>query len=559
MPADCTGDGRRTARLEPPGLRLNRPVFLYSVDLSNSVDSVAEAAARVVPQEEAHVPDRTIPPTKTPVWLQPQVVFAVVLLLCVVRGWFASQTDLVADEGYYTLWSFHLGAGYLDHPPGVAWVIALGRWLLGENSLGVRLVALLSPLVISAALYRIGLILFDATVAGLSVLWYNLTVGIALSLLATPDVPSTLFWALAAWGVAEFIRRGNPNWWLLVGLVAGLGVLGKYTNLFFGLGLLLVIFTSRERLRWLLLPQLWVGGMIALLVISPNLWWNAEHGWATAVFQGRRIVDDLYASDPQRNYFDLIVGQALFLGPITLALYVAGTFFWLSRWRHPDHSRLALPVLSGLPALVYFLYHASHSHVEANWLLPLWPMMTLVAAWFALRALPGTKPVRYLGPVAVYSQVAFGLLVVGFLHWMVLTHPPQFADIDRSREMHGWAETRAELDRLAAEHGAGWIGVAENYGLIGPLSTYGNFAGSDVPVITIGDLDRFVFRPATDRSVLSSPGLLVRDGAAVLPNDLFGRIEDLGTVERRLGSEVVGRYSVLKVSEPTAAFFAISR
>ena len=93
-------------------------------------------------------------------------MLAVVLLLFIGRSWAALDTDLVDDEGYYTLWSLHLGPGYLDHPPAVAWSIALGRSLLGENSLGVRAFALLTPLLISLALYRTGSILFGAAVAG---------------------------------------------------------------------------------------------------------------------------------------------------------------------------------------------------------------------------------------------------------------------------------------------------------------------------------------------------------------------------------------------------------
>lgn len=495
-----------------------------------------------------------------PFWLRPRFVAAIVLLLVAGRAWAAIDTDLVADEAYYTLWSLYPGPGYLDHPPAIAWAIAAGRWLFGESSLGVRAAALLSPLLISLALYRTGTILFDRAVAGLSVLWYNLTLGISLSLLATPDVPSTLFWMLAVWALAEFIRSRNANWWLLVGLMAGLGVLGKYTNLFFGLGLALLLLSGRERRQWLKLWQLWAGGLIALLVVSPNLWWNFEHDWAGVLFQGRRIVDTIYASDPRRNYFDLIAGQALFLGPITLLLFLGGTVTWLVRLKLPDRDRLALPVLSGLPALIYFVYHASHSHVEANWLLPLWPMMALVAAWVAIRGIAKIRLAWHLGRLALYAQTLFGLFVVGFLHWIVLFHPPQFDHLDRSRDMRGWAEAQAEIAALARAHEAAWAGVIDNYGVVGLLSSYGHFAGSDLAVLGIGDAYRYGFRPLQNPQELRFPALLIvwegSGGHPLQPAALFGKLEDLGVVERRFGSEAVARYRVLKVDEPTPAFFA---
>jgi 4-amino-4-deoxy-L-arabinose transferase-like glycosyltransferase len=495
-------------------------------------------------------------PERAPGWLAP-LVLIVALLLFAGRAWVAIDTDLVADEGYYTLWSLYPGPGYLDHPPAIAWAIALGRWLIGENSLGVRAAALLSPLLISAALYRTGSILFSAAIAGLAVLWYNLSLGVSLSLLATPDVPSTLFWMLALWAVAEFIRSRNPNWWLLVGVFAGLGVLGKYTNLFLGIGLVLFLLSSRERRQWLGLWQLWAGGLLALLVLLPNIWWNIEHDWAGLLFQGRRVTA-LFASDLVRNYGDLIGGQALFLGPVTLLFALGGMVVWLLRPHHADHAALALPVLSGLPPLLYFVFHASHSHVEANWLLPLWPMLALIAAWVALRGIPAIPGFWHAGRLALYLQTLFGLFVVGFLQWVVVAHPPQFAHLDRTRDMRGWSELRAQLDDIAAREGAYWLGAVNNYGVTGLLSSYGHFAGSDLPVLGIGDSYRYGFLPPLAPQALEFPALVVvwnESGAAQL-TPLFGEVTDLGTAERRFGSEVVASYQVFEVAEPTPQFFS---
>jgi hypothetical protein len=421
----------------------------------------------------------------------------------------------------------------------------------------VRAFALVAPLLISLALYRTGSILFGTAVAALAVLWYNLTLGVSLSLLATPDAPSTLFWMLALWALAEFLRSRNPHWWLLVGLLAGLGVLGKYTNLFLGLGILLFLLSSSDRRRWFGQWQLWAGGLVALLVLAPHIWWNYQNDWASLHFQGRRITG-IFPSDPQRNYFDLIAGQALFLGPITLLLASGGIVGWLLRWRHPDRAALALPVLSGLPALLYFFYHASHSHVEANWLLPLWPMLTLLAAWMALGGLPSLRRIRYAGPVALYAQTLFGVAVVTFLQWVVIVHPPQLAALDRTRDMRGWTEARAEIDAIAAEQGARWIGVIDNYGTVGLLTSYGHFTGSTLPVVGIGDAYRYGFMSQPESDILQKQGLLVlrsKPPRRWPPNEMFTDVVDLGTVERRFEGKTVGDYQVLAVSGPTPLFF----
>ena len=111
---------------------------------------------------------------------------------------------------------------------------------------------------------------------------------------------------LAIWLASSRFRTSEFRLAAALLLLAGFGVLGKYTNLFLGLGFLLFLLSSRERRRWLLHWQLWAGGLLALLVLSPNIWWNLAHDWSGMLFQGRRIVTTAYASDMARNFFDLI-------------------------------------------------------------------------------------------------------------------------------------------------------------------------------------------------------------------------------------------------------------
>ena len=54
----------------------------------------------------------------------------------------AYATELIYDEAYYWYYSQNLSWGYFDHPPMVAWMIALGYGFF-QNELGVRLVSCL--------------------------------------------------------------------------------------------------------------------------------------------------------------------------------------------------------------------------------------------------------------------------------------------------------------------------------------------------------------------------------------------------------------------------------
>ncbi|MEJ2584411.1 MAG: glycosyltransferase family 39 protein, partial [Robiginitalea sp.] len=54
----------------------------------------------------------------------------------------AYSTQLIFDEAYYWYYAQNPAWGYFDHPPMVAWMIALGTWLV-DNELGVRLLSCL--------------------------------------------------------------------------------------------------------------------------------------------------------------------------------------------------------------------------------------------------------------------------------------------------------------------------------------------------------------------------------------------------------------------------------
>jgi 4-amino-4-deoxy-L-arabinose transferase-like glycosyltransferase len=120
--------------------------------------------------------------------------------------------------------------------------------------------------------------------------------------------------------------RGAPQRQLVArgGLFAGLALLSKYTTFFLGAGLALYLVTSRERLGWLKLWQVWAGGALALIVFLPNVLWNAERGWASFAFQGKRLGDyGINFGSMLDNLADLLAGQALATGVI-LFLFVIG-------------------------------------------------------------------------------------------------------------------------------------------------------------------------------------------------------------------------------------------
>src|SRR6478672_13491144 len=169
----------------------------------------------------------------------PATVVSVVGALTVLRLWAAVHAGLAPDETYYWLWSRTPAFGYADHPPMIAWWIWLSTQILGDSPLGVRTLPVLSAVVTSIAVFGIATQLWNRSIALRAVLWFNATILVGVgAIFASPDAPSTMFWALALWVLSTIFCTQRSWLWILVGLFAGLGCVSKYTNLFFGLGIL---------------------------------------------------------------------------------------------------------------------------------------------------------------------------------------------------------------------------------------------------------------------------------------------------------------------------------
>jgi 4-amino-4-deoxy-L-arabinose transferase-like glycosyltransferase len=505
---------------------------------------------------ETNIPFET--PTRTGLVGAEVFALAVVLATFVAKTFVALSVGLDGDEAYYALWSAYLSPGYLDHPPAVALMTALGRLVGGDTLLGVRLLPLLAGVAVLVALYRTARLLVPGrNAAALAVAWYCLSLQGAVNFVATPDAPSTLFWTLSLWAAAEAVTRSRPNWWLAVGLLAGAGLASKYTNAWFGIGLVLFLIGTTDGRRQFVRWQLWAGGLLALLVFAPVLWWNYQHGWQSFLFQGARVVS--FEAEFGRLVSEFIVSQAAAMGPVLLLCALLGMGSFFLGYGKRAGARLALPVLTTLPLLGYFLFHALHARVEVNWLQPVAPVLALLGAAFVC-LLPARPLGRWVVAIASLMQLGFGLALIGFAYVQAVYHPLDLGYADRTRMLRGWDKLAAEIRQLADATGAQVIWTEGNYRLTGELFFYGRAAGDLLPVRDIAPHPRYDFLPPEIRYPAASPALLVESvkspaaAEALSPRPEFSSTR-LVTVLKR--DEGAGRgeeyYAVLAVSGPTAA------
>ncbi len=482
-------------------------------------------------------------------WLRPTNLILIVAVLSLVRLATGMNTNLVEDEAYYRLWGLYPALGYYDHPPMVAYWIWLGQLLFGDTNLGVRFISIASAAIGSLVLWRTAKVLYDARVAGWTVLFFNasLLIGVG-SLLSTPDAPSVFFWGLALWAMAELSASKNANWWLLTGVFAGFGLLSKYSVLFLGAGIVLWVLWVPQNRRYLLSWQLWFGGALAIMIFSPVLYWNAQHEWISFVKQFGRSVPDGYSIKYIGEFIGAVAGL---LNPLVFIIALVGGWRVIRKAVDQDNAA-SLLVLTVLPFLVYLLFHSLHSRVQGNWPAPMYPTLALFAGVAA--AYPPAKVGRWFKALAP-TAVGLGVVVAALVY--VHAYSPLVTSLGRkdpTHQMRGWQLVGDELAWLAQANDIDWVATT-SYGLTGQMANA--LKATDLKVYAIPQRMRYAMIPETLQNPGSNDMLYVaeqrRDYSHALKSD-FENVELLETIPREnkglFGKSTIENIVVYRLSEP---------
>jgi dolichol-phosphate mannosyltransferase len=333
------------------------------------------------------------------------------LIACAVllRLLYCGQVELLPEETYYWSYSRHLDIGYLDHPPMVAWLIRLGTGLFGQTSIGVRAGALVSGALASGYVYALARNLFGApsAVAAL-VLMQLLPFFFMAGLLMTPDAPLTACWAATLYYLERALIAGHARAWWAVGIALGLGLLSKYTIVLLGVSAALFIVLDAEARRWLRHPYPYAALLLALLIFSPVLIWNAGHQWASFTFQTSRRL----AEAPRFSLHKLIASILVLLTPTGVVALVP----WLALRRALESRGLRLVALAiGVPLAVFSVFSLFHE-VKLDWTGAPWiAAMPLLGATAAAAAFVGARWQRALRTLwLITAVILLGTYALGY-------------------------------------------------------------------------------------------------------------------------------------------------
>ena len=303
------------------------------------------------------------------------LVTVVALLQAIYNG----TLPLYVDEAYYWMWSRHLALSYFDHPPMIAWMIALATHF-ASNEFMVRLVSVVCLSLSAWVLYRLARKLYDGRTAGIALLIFLAIPVVQMGyMLATPDAPQILFWTLALYASHQAIFEEGKASYLATGVWIGLGLLSKYTAILFPASLLIFVLLRRPRIlaTW----PAWAAMAVALLVFSPVLIWNAQHGWISFGFQynhGTSHDDTLHLG----HFFEFLGGLFGVFSPVFFVLLLMALIALFRR--RPDDKSLFVALFAVVP-LLFFMYKGLYKKMELNWVAMAFLAGTLIVADYVVR------------------------------------------------------------------------------------------------------------------------------------------------------------------------------
>jgi len=286
------------------------------------------------------------------------IIFLTALLSTLYNGFL----PLHGDEAYYWMWSHNLQMGYYDHPPMIAYMIALSNFI-SQSEWGVRLVNVFSLSVTALYIFKLTQKIVDEKAAlNALLIFMSIILVHAGYIITTPDSPLLLFWTLTLYYAysALFEEEKIKNFFLM-GLFLGLAMLSKYSAILLAIALLIYVIIKRRDLFFKIGTYITI--ITAFIVVSPMLYWNYQNEWISFLFQ-------LAHGSSETFEFNLEAASSFFAGQFILfsPVFAWILFYYMAKEKlaYRDNKIFFLTLIT-LTTLGFFLYKALFKNMGLNY------------------------------------------------------------------------------------------------------------------------------------------------------------------------------------------------
>jgi 4-amino-4-deoxy-L-arabinose transferase-like glycosyltransferase len=286
----------------------------------------------------------------------------------------AAEIDLGMDEAQYWTWSREFAFGYFSKPPLIAWIIRGAGELCGQSEACVRAVSPVLYTLAAGMLFATGRALFDARTGFWAAIVFATLPGVSYaSLLITTDAPLIFLWTVMLFFWVMLVKRHTMGYAILLGVAIGVGLLAKQAMIYALLCMACHAIVSREARAALKGGRAIIAALIAIALFSPNIVWNAEHGFPTAKHTGANIGWQAPYIHPVA-LLEFIGTQFGLFGPILLVVFARAGFREI---RSPSDPNKALLLCFSLPILALLILQALLSRAHGNWAATAYPAASI--------------------------------------------------------------------------------------------------------------------------------------------------------------------------------------
>ncbi|MBB5343678.1 glycosyltransferase family 39 protein [Tunturibacter empetritectus] len=383
------------------------------------------------------------------------------------------------DEFQFLSDARHLDWGFVAYPPFTPFVERVGLQLFGVSMVGLRLFS-----VVAQALAIVVTGLMARELGGGRLAQVTAALAVATSGLAVFEGTEFqyssfdyLWWVLIAYFVIRLLKTENPRWWLAIGVFVGLGLMTKYSILFFIVGIVSGMVFSSAR-RYFASGWFWGGVAVALLIFAPNFIWQVRHGFISLHF-----LQHIHARDVRQGRANGFVwDQFKICANLAAApLWIAGVIFFLRNKRYR--------MLGWMYVVPFALFVVGKG--RGYYLAAAYPMLLAMGAVAGERWVVtlGTEWRRAVLGVVFAGMAAYGVFVYAIIVPLASDGPLKAFALKNNgdlREEFGWDElvkTVAGIrDSLPAEQRSEVGVLVGNYGEQGALEILGSADHLPLPI-----------------------------------------------------------------------------
>jgi hypothetical protein len=231
--------------------------------------------------------------------------------------------ELFRDELYYIACSKRLAFGYYDHPPFATFLLSIIRLFFGDSILAIRFLPILvnTLLIFIAGIItkKLGGKKFAQGIACLSVSICPFY--LILNSFYSMNSFESLLLTCCVLILIIIIQEDKNHYWLLWGLITGIGLINKHTFAVYEFAILIGMTFTPLR-KYFFDKYFWLGIFISIVIILPNVIWQIQNDFISAAYY-----KNIIAYNSTTLPLTFIIMQIIALNPLVFPVCLLGIIF----------------------------------------------------------------------------------------------------------------------------------------------------------------------------------------------------------------------------------------